>query len=453
MTSGSPRPQLLFIAPVMPDVTGSGTPMRAGIFLEALSRQFDVHLLVVTLAGAASTETVPAFVKAHTIRVLIHQGLLQGVGAAVARLRGGTSHKNVLAQEFLDFTKVARASAQLLDRPGLARYATDEVVEAALAPLADQIFDVVHVMRLYMAPFAERFLAASGPTRPACVLDLDDHESEKSMRLSALYALTGDRASAEREAADAKRYAAMESQFLPRFDRSLVCSERDRRAVAERYRLDSITVVPNAIRSVLPQVTPSAEDRWSFVFVGALSYFPNIDAVRFFCREILPRIRARGYENATIAVVGALAPGQLVKELAATPGVTLVGRVPDPAPYYDGSTVSIVPLRAAGGTRIKLLEAFAHGTPAVSTTLGAEGLEVVHDQHLLLADNADDFADACVRLLGNEEIRARLAREASRLVRAVYDVEVVAEIVRGVFHDVGSSVHVVNPVADKTVLG
>ncbi len=427
------RPQLLFIAPVMPDVTGSGTPMRAGVFLEALSKQYDVHLLVVTMIGAGSADAVPDFVRAHSVRVSVYQGLLQGMGAAIARLRSGAASKGALADDFIAFTKVARASAALLDRPSLARYATDAVVEAALAPLLDRQYDVVHVLRSYMTPFAERFLEASNGHRPTCVLDLDDDESEKCMRMSALHSLTGDRTSADREAAEARRYLAFEERTVRRFDRALVCSSRDRDVVAARHDLETIAVVPNSIRVPVNQNEAGMETRWSFLFVGSLSYFPNIDAVRLFYRDILPRIRERDHQEASFAVVGALAPGQLSRELSMQPNVTFVGRVPDPAEYYRGAMVSVVPLRAGGGTRIKLLESFAHGTPAVSTTLGAEGLDVVHDRHLLIADTPDAFADACVRLLGDRALRDRLASAAGQLVRGTYSLEAVATRIHDVF--------------------
>jgi glycosyltransferase involved in cell wall biosynthesis len=435
----APRPQLLFISPVMPDRTGSGNPMRASVFLEALSPKFDIHLLVVTFAGSASADSVPQSVRAHTVRVVVHQALAHGAGAAVARWRTGATPRQAVADEFLAFARVARAWPQLQERPHLARFATEEVVAAALAAFGDQAFDLVHVMHLYMAPFAERFLAATGTARPCCVLDLDDDESEKRLRLSALFALNGDRASASHHAAEARRFAAMEIAFLARFDRVLVCSARDRAAIATRHRLDTVEMAPNAIRLPVAQTNQTSEPRWSFLFIGALGYFPNVDAVRFFCLDVLPRVRAQGHAAASVAIAGGLASAQVATELSRVPGVTLLGRVADPSTCYRSAVIAVAPIRAAGGTRIKLLEAFAHGTPAVSTTMGAEGLEAIDGRHLLVADGADGFAAACVRLLDDPELRARLAGEAAAFVRTRYQLSVVVGTIQQVFERAGRS--------------
>ena len=100
--------------------------------------------------------------------------------------------------------------------------------------------------------------------------------------------------------------------------------------------------------------------------------------------------------------------------------ITVTGTVDDVAPYLRRASVAVVPIRFGSGTRIKILEAFAHGTPVVSTTLGAEGLEVANERELLLADDPDAFAAACVRLAGDEGLQASLAEHGLDLVRRRY---------------------------------
>jgi glycosyltransferase involved in cell wall biosynthesis len=104
-----------------------------------------------------------------------------------------------------------------------------------------------------------------------------------------------------------------------------------------------------------------------------------------------------------------------VRELAARPGVEVTGAVPDMAPWLDAADVVAVPMRWGSGTRIKILEAFAHGIPVVSSTIGAEGLDAVDGTHLLLAEGADAFADACRRLLSDASLRLQLATAARSL--------------------------------------
>ena len=107
-------------------------------------------------------------------------------------------------------------------------------------------------------------------------------------------------------------------------------------------------------------------------------------------------------------------------------GVHVTGRVEDVIPYYSRSTVSIVPLRAGGGTRLKILEAMALGRPVVSTSIGCEGLDVVDGQHLLIADDPQQFADKTVRLLTDSTLYKRIAAEAREFVVTRHDRDVIA---------------------------
>jgi glycosyltransferase involved in cell wall biosynthesis len=108
-------------------------------------------------------------------------------------------------------------------------------------------------------------------------------------------------------------------------------------------------------------------------------------------------------------------------------GVHVTGRVDDVVPYYSRSTACVVPLRAGGGTRLKILEAMALGRPVVSTSLGCEGLEVVDGEHLFIADSPEQIADKVVRLLADQALRERIASNARQLVVARYDWDVIAD--------------------------
>jgi glycosyltransferase involved in cell wall biosynthesis len=147
-------------------------------------------------------------------------------------------------------------------------------------------------------------------------------------------------------------------------------------------------------------------------------YEPNVDAVRFFVRQILPRIRKQS-PRARFVVVGR-DPLPDIAALHDGDTITVTGTVDDVAPYLRRASVAVVPIRFGSGTRIKILEAFAHGTPVVSTTLGAEGLEVANERELLLADAPDAFAAACVRLAADGCLQASLAERGLDLVRRRY---------------------------------
>jgi glycosyltransferase involved in cell wall biosynthesis len=190
-------------------------------------------------------------------------------------------------------------------------------------------------------------------------------------------------------------------------------------------------VVPGVdCETLTPSERPSSSS--NLVFVGSMSYRPNVDAAEFFVRQVLPRI-AREVPDVTLSIVGA-APAPSVKRLAQDPRVRVTGLVDDVRPYYAAAAASVVPLRIAGGVRMKILEALALGSPVVSTAIGAEGLELEDGRDLLIADTPEQFADAAIRLLRDPQLRDRLARHGratavrrfswdsvARALEAVYD--------------------------------
>jgi glycosyltransferase involved in cell wall biosynthesis len=150
-----------------------------------------------------------------------------------------------------------------------------------------------------------------------------------------------------------------------------------------------------------------------------MNYPPNVDAAVWFCEQILPTVRARLPEF-MFRIVGR-DPTPQVRALARHQGVVVTGQVPDIAPHLADCLALLVPLRSGGGTRLKIIEAMALGRPVVSTPIGAEGLEVVDGQTILLAETAGQFADQLVALVNSPELRDRLARHGRALVEARYD--------------------------------
>lgn len=224
------------------------------------------------------------------------------------------------------------------------------------------------------------------------------------------------------------RLAPIELRRCAAADVVLVTSERERQALHRSLPNSFIEVVPNGVdleffsRSTLPQTTHaslSATDTTPrIVFTGAMNYFPNVDAVVSFAHTCWPRIREQ-VPDAKWLIVGK-DPLASVQRLAELPGVTVTGAVPDVRPYLGSATLAIAPLLVGGGTRLKILEAFAMGLPVVATRLGCEGLAVVPGQHLLVADTPEDLADAIVRCLTDAGLSARLGAAGQALAEAKY---------------------------------
>ena len=198
----------------------------------------------------------------------------------------------------------------------------------------------------------------------------------------------------------------------------VVCSQTDRRALGGAR---TVWVVPNGVElppPASPQAAPGCSDDAVILFLGAMFYAPNIDAVRFFLREVFPLIR-REAPAARLLIVGR-APVPEVRKLHDGRSVLVTGEVPDVAPHYHQATIVITPIRYGGGTRIKILEALAHAKAVVSTSAGAEGLDVEPGRHLLIADSPSQFAQACLKLIRNPSLRRKLGDEGLNLVRDKY---------------------------------
>ncbi len=144
----------------------------------------------------------------------------------------------------------------------------------------------------------------------------------------------------------------------------------------------------------------------TYLFCGAMDYSPNVDGLGWYFAEVDPLVRV-SMPSRRVQIVGRN-PAPSVRAHGALAGVTVTGEVPDVRPHYQTAHFQIVPLRIGGGTRLKIVESLAIGCPVVSTTLGAQGLELVHDEHILLADSPADFAAAIRRLAGDAALRERL---------------------------------------------
>jgi glycosyltransferase involved in cell wall biosynthesis len=212
-------------------------------------------------------------------------------------------------------------------------------------------------------------------------------------------------------------------------ERIVVPSELD----AIRSSLSNVAVVPNTYpRPRPPAGDPSAERPPIVLLQGSLGYPPNIDAAHWMATAIAPRIR-RQVPALELRLVGR--PATSILKLHAPGVVTVVGEVPSMSSELARASVAAVPIRYGGGTRVKILESFAHRVPVVSTTLGAEGLDVQDDVHLLLADDPDEFAAATVRLIGDPALRTRIADKAEKLYLDRYDGRAADEGIRRLLED------------------
>ena len=279
-------------------------------------------------------------------------------------------------------------------------------------------FDVAHADQLNMAQYA---LRVRGARR---VLDAHNALWLLYKRLAATMAPGPRKWLLERDWRLMKVY---EGRMVRAFEAILAVSEEDRQALLDAAGVDrEIRVIPIAIDTdeVLPVARQAGANH--ILHIGTMYWPPNIDGIRWFLREVYPLIRSER-PNVILDIVGSRPPLELQALGARDSAVNVTGYVDDPTPYLERAAAFIVPLRAGGGMRVKILNALAQGMPIVSTTLGAEGIAVTPGEDILLADTPGDFAQCVLRLLDEPGLAASLGAAGRHLAERQYDYRVVCQ--------------------------
>jgi glycosyltransferase involved in cell wall biosynthesis len=322
---------------------------------------------------------------------------------------------------------------------------TSGEMKNALAELPDaRGFDLVHLDSIHMLRYAEQL------GRAKVVYNWHNIESELMRRYGQTIPSAARRLYASHTA---KKLEALERHILASAFGHIVCSEREREQLQRLAPKARIAVVENGVDTLHFAGNGGAPEKGALetknriVYVGKMDYHPNVEAVTEFVRDIWPTIHER-MPSLKLCIVGA-DPPPVVTALRETPGVEVTGTVPDVSPYYRGSLASIVPLRTGGGTRLKILEAMAAGTPVISTEVGAEGLAVTPGRDILIVDapseelapvaqasslrgqvgdlphsvpaSAEAWLDHLTLLAGSPERRAQITAAGLDLVRSRYD--------------------------------
>lgn len=296
-------------------------------------------------------------------------------------------------------------------------------MHAQATELLRQDFDVIQVEGIEMA----RYVLNDKLQMPNAKLVFDDHNAEYALQRTAF------EADARRIARwHAAVYSLIQWKKLERYERAIcefanhvvACSDTDASAICNLIESQSkIFIIPNGVDTefYIPSVEVCAKPLadLALVFTGKMDFRPNVDAMLWFCDEILPRIRAE-IPLAHIVIVGQK-PAPRIAALTTRTGVQVTGAVPDVRPFIADAAVYVVPLRMGSGTRLKVLEAMAMGKAIVSTARGVEGIELAPDRDAILADDPDAFARAVIALLRDPDRRRALGQSARARAEAKYD--------------------------------
>lgn len=298
--------------------------------------------------------------------------------------------------------------------------------------IACEPFDLIHADQLNMAQFG---LATGLP------MVLDEHNAVWTIfQRLAQQERGAKRLLLELEWRRLKRY---EGQVCRSSAAVMVVSAEDRAALLAAGAREPMTTIPIAVD--IAGIAPVARraDAQGMLSMATMYWPPNIDGVLWFAREVLPHIR-RMMPGAPFFVVGARPPAD-VRALAADSTIEVTGYVDDPTPYLETSALMVVPLRAGGGMRVKILEALARGIPIVSTTIGAEGIDIVPGEHLLIADDPAAFAAAVVRLLQDRALADRLATAGRHHALRRYDWRTVCPAIEHVYSQAIGAAYAAQP--------
>lgn len=303
-----------------------------------------------------------------------------------------------------------RSLRALLNGRPLSVAAFDEAAlhEAIIRKYDEARPDLIIVFSCNVAQYAEHF---AGVPRIMQFHDLDSlkwlqYGERSPMPLSWIYRI------------EAERLLAYERSVARRFSHALVCTAAEQRDFERLFPGIAVSLVGNGVDLDYFRPSGAGKRPGSIVFTGVMDYFPNVDAVRWFCDEILPFVQAEMPE-ANLTICGSR-PCPAVTRLANRKGVTVTGWVPDTRPHLDAAEVFVAPLRVARGVQNKLLEALAMGLPCIASTAAWRGTVIPQGAGIAVADDAGEFGKLVIRLLRDPSYRAQMARQARAGVESSY---------------------------------
>lgn len=224
-----------------------------------------------------------------------------------------------------------------------------------------------------------------------------------------------------------ERFAAFERKTCQWFDGVIAVSDFDKDVFKNEFGLTNVLghVETGVNLDFFAEIPRKPVDN-SLVFLGSMDWMPNIDGIEDFIKHCYPMIK-KAVPEVTLTILGRNPPDKIIQLGEADDSITVTGTVDDVRPYLAASTASIVPLRIGGGTRIKIFETMAAGLPVISTTIGAEGLPITHDENIMIADEHEQFAEAAVSLLKDNTKATEIANNGYRLVKENYSWQTVTQ--------------------------
>lgn len=397
MTRPRPRPRLLFLGQTLPFPPDGGVNIRMYHTLRMLAEAFDVT----ALCFYRHRERETAAEVATAVRALSRFAQITAypIPQEHSRLRWVWDHLRSVA--------TSRAYTWYT-------YDADPVARRIEELRQSVEFDLAHIDSLDLAVYL--------PHLEGLPVVCGHHNVE-----SALLARRGETAAAPWRrwyfAHQAALLRALEATACAEVALNIAVSETDAEVIQRQAPGAEVAVVPNGADTEYFVPGPPGEEE-GVLGVGGLNWGPNREALELLCERILPEMRDRR-PGTSVRWVGRATPAEITT-FGTRHGVVLTGYVPDVRPYLARAACFVAPLRAGGGTRLKILDAWAMGKAVVSTSVGCEGLDAIDGHNILIRDDPTLFADAVVRVLEDRALRARLGAAARGTIESRYAWEVLA---------------------------
>jgi glycosyltransferase involved in cell wall biosynthesis len=400
------RRSLLFLSHRLPYPPHNGAALRTYNVIRLLARDFDLHVLCFDRADKA-TAGMPLAERMH------------------AMAEFGTFEVFPIPQQGDRVRFVADHLRSVIRGIAYTYYVHDSrpFEHRLRALLAERRFSLAHMDSMDLL----RFLPLLGGLPVACT-----HHNVESALMRRRAANEESRFSRGYLAHQAALLEQAEREWVPRVALNIAVSDADRDALLVLAPGSRVVTIPNGVDTDF--FTPGdVVNPEGCVFVGGTTWYPNRDALEWYASDVLPAVTAMGVA-APVTWVGRAHEEEL-RRFADNPALRLTGYVEDVRPYVHGAKCFICPLRVGGGTRLKILDAWAMGAAVISTSIGCEGLAAVDGENILIADTAEAFAVAIARVLRDDTLRRTLGANARRTAVARYSWDVLgvdmAELYRG----------------------
>ncbi len=313
-----------------------------------------------------------------------------------------------------------------------------EMRELVRSLLLNELFDVIHADQLTMTQFALEARQVIASKQPFIIFDAHNAtwtiwermRDTAAWFLKPVYRLEMDRI---------KKYEAM---LTEQFDHTMVVIEQDKEALLQGNPnglttkiAQRISTIPIAVDTIELQPVQRQPESRNIMTLGSLHYPPNADGIRWFMNDVFPLIQ-KEVTDVTLTVIGKNPPSDFSQLADQSEGkIIITDYVPDLTPYMETATLMVVPVRAGSGMRVRLLEAFARAMPAVTTTIGLEGIDAKHGREIIVADDPLSFARATVDLLCDTRLQNQLAENGRLLAETQYDWRVVLKKMDAVYNE------------------